>query len=102
MSDFVTYTKYRNLYATAVRDAKYMFERNLASRVKSNCSLFWKYGRNYAKVRSNIGTLECDDGSPTETDYEAANVLNAFLSACSQMSLCMTFKVCLTNPMVNI
>ena len=25
--------------------------------------------------------MECDDGSPTETDYEAANVLNTFFTS---------------------
>ena len=38
MSDFITYTKCRNLSTTAVRDAKYTFEKNLASKVKSDCS----------------------------------------------------------------
>lgn len=30
-SDFATYTKYRNLSTIVVKDAKYLFERNLAS-----------------------------------------------------------------------
>ena len=32
MSNFVAYSRRRNLSTTAVRDAKYMFERNLASK----------------------------------------------------------------------
>ena len=32
-------------------------------------------------MRSNVGTLERDDGSFTETDYEAANVLNSFFTS---------------------
>ena len=35
-SDFIVYTKYRNLSTAAVRVAKFSFERNLASKVKSN------------------------------------------------------------------
>ena len=81
ISDFVTYTKYRNLSTIAVRDAKYTFERNLASKVKSDCNLFWKYVRSCTKVQSNVGIMERDDGSPTETDYEAANVLNTFFTS---------------------
>ena len=79
MSDFVTYTKCRNLSTAAVRDANYMFEKNLASKVKSDYNRLWKYVRSCTKVRSNVGLLERDDGSFTETDYEAPNVLNSFL-----------------------
>ena len=80
MSDFITYTKCRN-FTTAVRDAKYIFEKNLASKVKSDCNIFWKYVRSCTKVQSNVGILERDDGSFTETDYEAANVLNSFFTS---------------------
>lgn len=80
----LTYTKFRNLSATTGRDAKNMFERNLAFKVKSNCNLFWNYVRSCTKVSSDVGVLECGDGSLTETDYEVVNVLNTFLPACSQ------------------
>ena len=58
-----------------------MFEKNLASKVKSDCNIFCKYVRSCTKVRSNVGILERDDGSFTETDYEAANVLNSFFTS---------------------
>ena len=57
-----------------------MFEKNLASKVKCDCNIIWKYVRSCTKVRSNVGILEHDDGSFTETDYEAANVLNSFFT----------------------
>ena len=58
ISDFVAYTKYRNLSTTAVRHAKYTFEKNLASKVKSDGNLFWKYVRSCTKVQSSVGAME--------------------------------------------
>ena len=75
------YTKYRNLSTTAVRHAKYTFEKNLASKVKSDCNLFWKYVRSCTKVQSSVGAMERDDGILTETDYETANVLNSYFTS---------------------
>ena len=60
------------------------------------------YDRSCTKVRSNVGTLERDDGSFTETDYEAANVLNSFLPVCSLMSPYLTSQVYLTSLMEKI
>ena len=65
---------FKMLPTALVRDAKYMFENNLASKVKSNSNIFWKYVRSCTKVQSNVSILECDDGLFTETDYEATNV----------------------------
>ena len=81
ISDFVAYTKYRNLSTTAVRHAKYTFEKNLASKVKSDCNLFWKYVRSCTKVQSSVGAMERGDGILTETDYETANVLNSYFTS---------------------
>ena len=72
---------YRNLSTDAVRNAKFVLERNLSSQVKTNSNLFWKHARNCTKVKSNVGILERNDGSTTETDYEAANVLNTFFTS---------------------
>ena len=72
---------FRNLSTIAVRDAKYTFKRNLASKVKSDCNIFWKYVRSCTKVQSNFGILERNGGLFTETDYEAANVLNTFFTS---------------------
>ena len=102
MSDFVAYTKFRNLSTTAVRDAKYMFEKKLASEVKSNSNLFWKYVRSHTKIRSNVGILEHDDRSFTVTDYEAANVLNTFLLVFLLMTPCLSFQAYLTNLMEQV
>ena len=85
-SDFIAYTRYRNLSTDAVGNAKFVFERNLSSQVKTNSNLFWKYVRSCTKVKSNVGILEHSDGSTTESDYEAANVLNTFFTSCSPKS----------------
>ena len=53
-------------------------------------------------MQSNVGILERDDGSFTETDYEAANVLNSFLPVCSLMSPYLTSQVYLTSLMEKI
>ena len=66
---------YRNLSTDAVRNAKFVFEGNLSSQAKINSNLFWKYVRSCTKVKSNVGILECNDGSTTETDYEIAKCL---------------------------
>ena len=97
MSDFVAYTKF-----TAVRDAKYMFEKKLASEVKSNSNLFWKYVRSHTKIRSNVGILKRDDGSFTVTDYEAANVLNTFFTSVLLMSPCLSLEAYLINLMEQV
>ena len=41
--------------------------------LKPICNLFWKYVRSCTKARGN--------GSPTESDYEAANILNTFFTS---------------------
>ena len=70
---------YVNIITTiAVRHAKYTFEKNLASKVKSDC---WKYVRSCTKVQSSVGAMERDDGILTETNYETANVLNSYFTS---------------------
>ena len=80
-SDFVTYTRYRNIATATVRSVKSTFETGLANNIKHNPSLFWKYVRNNSRIRQDVDILLQDDGSFTHTDCEIANTLNKFFAS---------------------
>ena len=77
-ADFILYTRSINIATASIRKAKSTFESNLAISIKNDPSLFWKYVRNNAKVRSDVIALTKDDGPITCSDYETANSLKNF------------------------
>ena len=85
-TDFILYTKSRNIATSSIRKAKSTFEFNLAINVKHNPSLFWKYVRNNAKVHNDAIALSQEDGSLTSSDYETANTFNKFFPVCLLLS----------------
>ena len=71
----------RNNATAAVKRAKSTFELKLVDNVKQNPSVFWKYIRENAKVRSDVMSLRKEDGSGTCSDQEAAQCLNDFFTS---------------------
>ena len=61
------------LLPVSIRKAKSSFETSLASNVKKNPSLFWKYVRSNSKVWNDVLAITKDDGCTTSSDYETAN-----------------------------
>ena len=71
----------RNTVKSDLRKEKYNFEKDLASKIKTENKLFWSYVRSKMKTRSSLGELELTNGNLTSDSHEKANVLNSFFSS---------------------
>ena len=65
-----------------MRQSKYLYEKNLTTRIKSESKLFWSHVRSKTIAKSSIGKLlkQCAGRGAgrgeCETDQETADVLN--------------------------
>ena len=64
-----------------IRKVKAQLELNLASEVKGNKKLFYKYINSKRKTRENLHSLLNEAGNVTTEDKEKAEVLNAFFTS---------------------
>ena len=82
-ANYEAYLSARNNVKTELRKAKYSFEKDLASKIKTDNKLFWSYVRSKMKTRSGLGELEIPKGSLTSVsdNQEKANILNSFFSS---------------------
>ena len=80
MSDrnYDIYKSARNKAKAELRKAKYEYERDLASKIKTDNKLFWSYVRSKTKTKSSLGELEMPSGDLTSDSQEKANILNKF------------------------
>ena len=74
--DYQTYTRSRNTAQHAIRRARRQFERKLAKECRTNNKGIWNYVRNRTNTRGGTGELFKEDGTLTQDDREAAEVLN--------------------------
>ena len=63
-----------------MRRSKYEFERNLATKIKTDSKLFWSYIRSRLKTKSKLTQLEKHDGTLTNDSREKAEVLNQYFA----------------------
>ena len=78
------YTQYkaaRNEVITELRRSKYDYEKDLATRIKTDNKRFWSYVRSKIKTKSNIGQLELPAGSSTNDNQEKAEILNNYFAS---------------------
>ena len=61
--------------------SKYNYEKDLATKIKTDNKLFWSYVRFKIKTKSNIGQLELPDGSSTNDNQEKAEILNNYFAS---------------------
>ena len=73
--DYQTYIRSRNTAQHAIRRARRQFERKLAKECRTNNTGIWNYIRNRTNTRGGIGQLFKEDGTLTQDDREAAEVL---------------------------
>ena len=78
--NFKQYKVSRNIVTANMRTAKYQYEKNLASKIKSDNKIFWNYVRSKTKTKSIVTKLEMPDEKLSSTDQETANVLNDYFS----------------------
>lgn len=74
--DYQAYIRSRNTAQHAIRRARRQFEHKLARECRTNNKGIWKYIRNRTNTRGGIGQLFKQDGTLTQSDQEAAEVLN--------------------------
>ena len=70
----------RNRVIAEMRRSKYEFERNLATKIKTDSKLFWSYIRSRLKTKSKLSQLEKHDGTLTNDSQEKAEVLNQYFA----------------------
>ena len=83
MSDrnYDAYKTARNKVKTELRKAKYDYEKDIASKIKTDNKLFWSYVRSKMKTKSSLGELETPSGELTSDSQEKANILNKFFAS---------------------
>ena len=74
--DYQTYIRSRNTAQHAIRRARRQFERKLAKECRTNNKCICNYIRNRTNTRGGIAQLFKEDGTLTQGDREAAEVLN--------------------------
>ena len=79
-STFNKYKAARNTVTNKLRAARYSFEKNLASKIKTDNKLFWNYVRSKTRTKSVVSKLVMPNGNLTSTDQETANTLNEYFS----------------------
>ena len=80
----INYERYkaaRNNVIYELRTAKYHYEQNLASKIKTDSKLFWKYVKSKTKTKSVLNKLEMPNGEYTSTNQEVANILNNYFAS---------------------
>ena len=79
-TNYAKYKVARNTVTNKIRSARYQYEKNLASKIKTDNKIFWNYVRSKTKTKSIVTKLEMPDGNLTTTDQETADTLNNYFS----------------------
>ncbi|MEW8545255.1 MAG: reverse transcriptase family protein [Candidatus Thiodiazotropha sp.] len=79
--NFQQYKNARNKVVSELRKANYSYEKDLATRIKTDSKLFWKHVRAKTKTKASIGALENEVGTITSNEQEIANLLNCYFSS---------------------
>ena len=75
-TDYSLYSKARNELRSLTRSLRKSYEEKIASNIKTNQKVFWKYVNSRLKSKSSISCLQHADGSMTHSNTEMANVFN--------------------------
>ena len=76
--DYQEHTKQRDKIKKLIRQAQANYEKRLMKEFKNKPKAFYSYVRSKQNVKVGVSQLEKEDGSLTQNDCEAANVLNEF------------------------
>ena len=70
------YKAARNKVSSELRKAKYLYEKDLALKIKDSNKLFWSYARSKSKTKMSVCKLDRGNGELTKkNDQETADVL---------------------------
>ena len=75
-TDYSLFSKARNELRSLTRSLCKSYEEKIASNIKTNQKVFWKYINSRLKSKSSINCLQHADGSMTHSNTEMANVFN--------------------------
>ena len=64
-----------------MRKSKYSYEKDLASKIKTDPKLFWSYVRSKMKTKSSLSQLKSPCGTLTNDNTEKAGLLNKFFAS---------------------
>ena len=79
--NFSSYKVERNKVVTELKKSKYHYEKDLATRIKTDNKLFWSHVRAKTKTKSTLGALENQQGELTNNETETANLLNNYFAS---------------------
>ena len=79
--NYTLYKSARYEVIAELRRSKYNYEKDLATRIKTDKKLFWSYVRSKIRTKSNIGQLELPDGSSTNDNQKKAEILNNYFAS---------------------
>ena len=78
------YDKYknsRNIVTSELRKAKYMYEKDLTAKIKTDNKLFWGYVRSKTKTKTAVSNLTNSLDGLSKNDQETADILNDFFAS---------------------
>ena len=64
-----------------IRRAKYNYENNLSTKIKTDNKIFWSYVRKQSKTKCVVSKLQMPNGEITPTSQETANTLNDYFAS---------------------
>lgn len=79
--NYELYKQARNRVTMEMRRSKYNYEKNLASKIKTDSKLFWSYVRSKLKTKSNLNQLKQACGTLTNDNQLKANLLNCYFAS---------------------
>ncbi|MCG8045675.1 MAG: reverse transcriptase family protein [Candidatus Thiodiazotropha endolucinida] len=74
------YKAARNKATYELKQSKYHYEKSLATKIKTDPKIFWKYVRSKAKTKSTVSKLQMDGGLLSTNDQETATTLNNYFT----------------------
>ncbi|MCG8032216.1 MAG: hypothetical protein JAZ03_08575 [Candidatus Thiodiazotropha taylori] len=78
--NFNEYKAARNKATYELKQSKYHYEKSLATKIKTDPKIFWKYVRSKAKTKSTVSKLQMDGGLLSTNDQETATTLNNYFT----------------------
>ena len=72
------YIEAGNESANLVKKAKFIYEKNIASKAKDDTKIFWRFVQSKTKVKVNLQCLLDNNGVIVTNDREKAELLNSF------------------------
>ena len=81
IQNFDNYKLLRNKATSVIRNAKYSYQKELASNIKYDSKLFWKYIKSQSKTNCNLGPLKDENSADINDDFCRADLLNRYFGS---------------------